>query len=152
MAQIWCCCGWGVGWQLQLRFDPWSGNVHVPQVWPKKEKIHILGGDMCYRDKQSRRGMVNPLPHPRTRKGTAIWEPGSRLSPDTVSTKTKTLPFSTSGTVRNKWLLCISHQPKRNKMITHRASELTKPFSVFVLAAPTACRRSQAWIEPTPQQ
>jgi len=21
-AQIWCCCGSGVGWQLQLRFDP----------------------------------------------------------------------------------------------------------------------------------
>ena len=21
-AQVWCCCGSGIGWQLQLQFDP----------------------------------------------------------------------------------------------------------------------------------
>ena len=23
---------------LRCRFDPWSGNFHMPQVWPKKRK------------------------------------------------------------------------------------------------------------------
>ena len=32
--QLWCRS------QLQLRFDPWPGNVHMPRVWPKKKKIH----------------------------------------------------------------------------------------------------------------
>ena len=26
--------GYGIDWQLQLRFDPWPGNFYVPQVWP----------------------------------------------------------------------------------------------------------------------
>ena len=33
-AQIWHDCGCGVGWQLQLQFDPWPGNLHMPQVQP----------------------------------------------------------------------------------------------------------------------
>ena len=39
--QIPCCCGCGVDQQLQLRFTPWPGNLHMPQVQPptpKKEK------------------------------------------------------------------------------------------------------------------
>ena len=31
------CCGYGVGQQLQLRFDPWAGNLHMPQVTKKKK-------------------------------------------------------------------------------------------------------------------
>ena len=32
----WIRCGWGcgVGRWLQLRLDPWPGNLHMPQVWP----------------------------------------------------------------------------------------------------------------------
>ena len=31
------CCGCGVGRQrLQLRFDPWPGNLHMPRERPKK--------------------------------------------------------------------------------------------------------------------
>ena len=33
-TQIWCCCGCGVGQQLQLRFDPYPGNFHMLWVWP----------------------------------------------------------------------------------------------------------------------
>ena len=33
-AQIWCCCGRGVGWQLQLQFNPYPGNFHMLQVQP----------------------------------------------------------------------------------------------------------------------
>ena len=25
--------------QLRLGFNPWPGNVHMPQVWPLKKKI-----------------------------------------------------------------------------------------------------------------
>ena len=32
-AWILCQCGCGVGWQLQLQFDPWPGNLRMPQVW-----------------------------------------------------------------------------------------------------------------------
>ena len=28
------CYGCGVGWHLQLRFDPWPGNFHLVQVQP----------------------------------------------------------------------------------------------------------------------
>ena len=31
-GQIWCCCGFGIGWQLQLLFSP--GNFQMPRVWP----------------------------------------------------------------------------------------------------------------------
>ena len=31
-AWIWHCCGWDVGWQLQLQFIPYPGNFHMP--WP----------------------------------------------------------------------------------------------------------------------
>ena len=39
--RIWRCRelwlrSWGMG--LQLRFDPWPGNFHMPQVWPQKGK------------------------------------------------------------------------------------------------------------------
>ena len=33
-AQILHCCGCGVGWQLQLRFNPQPGSFRVPRVWP----------------------------------------------------------------------------------------------------------------------
>ena len=33
-AWIWCCHGCGVGWQLQLQFEPWPRNCHMPQVQP----------------------------------------------------------------------------------------------------------------------
>ena len=26
--------------QLWLRFDPWTENVHIPQVWQKKKKTN----------------------------------------------------------------------------------------------------------------
>ena len=31
-------CGSGVGWQLQLGFDPKPGNFHMLRVWPLKKK------------------------------------------------------------------------------------------------------------------
>jgi len=34
VAQIQCCCGPGIGWQLQLGLDPWPGNLHMPRVRP----------------------------------------------------------------------------------------------------------------------
>ena len=44
--ELWCrsqtwlgspsCCGSGVGQQLQLRFDPWPGNLHV--LWEQLKK------------------------------------------------------------------------------------------------------------------
>ena len=36
VARIQCCCGSGAGWWLQLRLDPWPGNLHMPQEQPKK--------------------------------------------------------------------------------------------------------------------
>ena len=30
------CCGCGIGRRLQLRLDPWPGNLHVLWEWPKK--------------------------------------------------------------------------------------------------------------------
>ena len=38
MAWIQHYCGCGVGQQLQLRFDPYPGNLHMPWVWPYKDK------------------------------------------------------------------------------------------------------------------
>ena len=32
--RIWRGCGRGVGWRLPLRFDPSSGNLHMPWAWP----------------------------------------------------------------------------------------------------------------------
>ena len=32
------CCGCGVGRWLQLWLDPWPGNLHMPRVWPSKDK------------------------------------------------------------------------------------------------------------------
>ena len=37
-AQISSCCGYGVGWQLQLQFDPQPGDLHMLQVWSSKVK------------------------------------------------------------------------------------------------------------------
>ena len=37
-ARIWHGCGYGVGWQPNLRFDPWPGNFHMPQMPPLKKK------------------------------------------------------------------------------------------------------------------
>ena len=34
VAQLWRCCGSGVDQRLQLRFNPWPGNLHMPQVQP----------------------------------------------------------------------------------------------------------------------
>ena len=33
MAWILICCGCGVDQQLQLQFDPYPGNHHMPWVW-----------------------------------------------------------------------------------------------------------------------
>ena len=33
-ARIWRRCGCGVDQQLQLRFNPWPGNLHTPRVQP----------------------------------------------------------------------------------------------------------------------
>ena len=33
-VQSWCCCGCGIRWQLQFQFNPQSGNLHMPWVWP----------------------------------------------------------------------------------------------------------------------
>ena len=33
VTQIMSCCGCGMGWQLQLWFDPWPRSLHVPRVW-----------------------------------------------------------------------------------------------------------------------
>ena len=33
-AQIWLCCGCGVGQQLQLPLDLQPGNFLIMQVWP----------------------------------------------------------------------------------------------------------------------
>ena len=33
-AQIPCCCGCGVGQRLQLQFDTYPGNLHMPQERP----------------------------------------------------------------------------------------------------------------------
>ena len=45
VAQIPRGCGCGVGWQLQLQFDPWPGNLQKTdrQTDRKKESIlHLL--------------------------------------------------------------------------------------------------------------
>ena len=34
VAWILCCCGCGVGQQLQTQYQPWPRNFHVPRVWP----------------------------------------------------------------------------------------------------------------------
>ena len=36
-------CGYGVGWQLQLWFDPWPGNFHMPQgqLYKRKKKQQL---------------------------------------------------------------------------------------------------------------
>ena len=31
---LWHCCSCGVGWQLQLQFNPLPGNFRMPQVQP----------------------------------------------------------------------------------------------------------------------
>ena len=38
LAQIWHGCRCGIGQQLQLWFDPYPGNFHMPGVWPWKKK------------------------------------------------------------------------------------------------------------------
>ena len=38
VARIWCCCGSGIGWQLQLLLDSQPGNLHMPWVQPYKDK------------------------------------------------------------------------------------------------------------------
>ena len=38
VARIWRWCGCGAGQQLQLRFNPQPGNLHVPRCGPKKTK------------------------------------------------------------------------------------------------------------------
>ena len=35
--QILGCCDCGVDWQLQLQFDVYPGNFHVPQIRPLKK-------------------------------------------------------------------------------------------------------------------
>ena len=38
MAQIWCCCSCGIGWQVQLWFDPSLGTTYAVSVALKREK------------------------------------------------------------------------------------------------------------------
>ena len=41
-AQIWHCCGYGAGQQLQLQFDPYPGNFHnAMDMTLKKQKQGI---------------------------------------------------------------------------------------------------------------
>ena len=35
-------CGCGIGWQLQLLFDPWPRNFHVPWGRPLRDKKNKL--------------------------------------------------------------------------------------------------------------
>ena len=37
MAQIWHCCGYGVGWQLQLQFNPSLATFICYRCGPKKK-------------------------------------------------------------------------------------------------------------------
>jgi len=46
-ARIPRCCGSGVGQRLQLEFDPWPGNLHMPQAWPFKDKKPKKRGGKC---------------------------------------------------------------------------------------------------------
>ena len=39
-TQIWRGYGCGVGQWLQLRFDPWPGNLHMPRCQPLKAKTN----------------------------------------------------------------------------------------------------------------
>ena len=34
VPRIWCYCGWGIGRQLLLPFDPLPGDLHMLQVQP----------------------------------------------------------------------------------------------------------------------
>ena len=34
MAQVWCCCGSGIGQQQQLWLNPEPGNLHMLQMQP----------------------------------------------------------------------------------------------------------------------
>ena len=38
MTRILSCCGCGIGWKLQLGFDPKPGNFQMPQGKPKKKE------------------------------------------------------------------------------------------------------------------
>ena len=58
MAQIPRFCGCGVGWWLQLLFDPSPGNLHMPREWSKKwqkdkkkkKKVYtFMTKSLCYR-------------------------------------------------------------------------------------------------------
>ena len=44
MAQIWCCCVCGIGWQLQVQFNPQPGNFHMLQVHtpPIKDQKNLI--------------------------------------------------------------------------------------------------------------
>ena len=54
--QLWYCCGCGVGWQLQLWFDPSPGISICAGFSPKKKKINVASCSICLlceRKKQS---------------------------------------------------------------------------------------------------
>ena len=42
VAWIWCCCGCGIDWKLQLRFNPWPFLCH--RCSPKKTKKSSVVG------------------------------------------------------------------------------------------------------------
>ena len=48
VALIWCCCGCGIGWQVQFWFDPYPRNFHMLQWGPKKTNKK-RGNLTCYK-------------------------------------------------------------------------------------------------------
>ena len=48
MAQIWCCCGCGVGWQLQLGLTPSLGTSICFRCPPPKKKKKKKSCLLCY--------------------------------------------------------------------------------------------------------
>ena len=49
MAQILHCSGCGVGWQVQLPFDPQPGNFRMLQEWPQKGQKDKIPGEIHVR-------------------------------------------------------------------------------------------------------
>ena len=58
LPQLWCRS------QLWLRFNPWSGNFHMPRVWPwKKGGGHFCLGQMPWENRDIVAGCYCKEPH-----------------------------------------------------------------------------------------